>query len=262
MTTLEKLNQWLREPQRNYAEGLVLFDRLANKELVERYGVYFHSVAAVPAGAQHMTLLVAKLQRIAENISLNPLPYQQVLQAEYVSPSKPAATPAQPAPNAKDEAPAYIELAGGTKKFLEGDLPEEMSAKYGRIKELVPLMARLHADLSHAEGEEAATIADELCKLDDERRQLWDELDDWASDKDGSSTDDAGMQRSDVAKGIELTRNLKRLNDNIRTNRKAAEKYQAEGNAEAAAKALERLARYEQELADLEKQIADEEAAS
>lgn len=261
MTVVEKLNQWLREPQRDYAEGLVLFDRLANKELVERYGAYFHGFSTALTGAQHKTLLLSKLQRIAENVSLNPLLYQQVLQAEFVSPSPCTASSASssPAPNPSVSS-SYVALSGGKKKFLVSDLPEDMSSKYARIKELVPLIAKLHADLSHAEGEEASAIAGELCELDDERRRLWNELDAWAEGKEKAP--DTVVIRNDVAKGIELTRRLKRLKDNIRTNRLAAEKYQSEGNAEAAAKALERLARYDQELAALEKQIADEEAAS
>lgn len=254
MNVREKLNRWLQGPRRDYAEGLVLFETLANEEMKQRYGAFLRGGSE----GVHLNLLLSKLQGLAQVIRANPLPFQEKMEREFMLSAVSAS--ARTVPDDKVEQLRFERPGHGVKVVAYPELPEELRHKYDRIKEIVPLIARLHADLSNTDGDAASALADQLCKLDDERRKLWDELDAWA---DGKGVPVASSkEESDVVKGMELTRGLKRLRDNIRTSRKAAEKYEAEGNTAAAGKARERLARYEEELKELEKKIADEEAAT
>ncbi|MBR3021064.1 MAG: hypothetical protein IKH59_01710 [Bacteroidaceae bacterium] len=256
MNIREKLNKWLQGPRRDYAEGLVLFDVLADKEMQDRYGSFLHAEAA-PSGL-HFNMLLDKLGRLAQVIRANPLLFQEKMEREFLPSAVPE--PARHVPDDKVEELRFSRPGHGVKVVTYPELPEELRQKYDRIKEIVPLMAKLHANLSNTDPVTAGKLADQLCKLDDERRRLWDELDAWADGK--TQTTPVKKEESDVVKGMELTRSLKRLRDNIRTSIKAAEKYASEGNAAAAEKARERLARYKQELEELKKKIADEEASA
>lgn len=255
MTVRESLNQWLQGPRRDYAEGLVLFDILADGEMKARYGQFLHEVdKALPSDA-HANMLWNKLDRLAQIIRCNPVPFQYLLSKDF---SGPSAAPSEirgdlSADTARIERPGH-----GVKVVRFQDLPENLQPKYERIRELQPLRAKLHSELSSSNGDAAAAIADDLCKVDDELRRLWDELDAWA---DGKAPEQP-KEDSDVVKGMELTRREKKLRDNIRNNRNLVTKYEEQGDAAAAAKARERLAAYEKEMEELKKRIADEEAAS
>lgn len=256
MNVRDKLNKWLQGPRREYAEGLALFELLAGESMKQRYGAFLRGGSE----GVHFNLLLSKLQGLAQVISANPLPFQEIMEREFVTFSSAAPSAAAPATSSGSEKVVRIPREGhGVRIVALADLPEEMRLKYERIKAITPLLAKQHADLSHAEGEEAETLADSVCRLDDERRKLWQELDAWA---DGKGVPEPPKEDSDIVKGMELTRSLKRLRDNIRTSKKSAEKYEAEGNAAAAVKARERQSKYEKELKDLERKIADEEAAT
>lgn len=230
----------------------MLFDILADAEMKNRYGLFLHEVSTVPESDVHANMLWNKLGRLAQVISSNPLPYQERLRREFVVSSS-----AAPSCHGETGGEVRIERPGhGIKVVNYPDLPDQLRKKYDRIRELMPQKAKLHAELSATDGDEAADIANELCRMDDELRQLWDELDAWADGKQAVS------KESDVVKGMELTRREKKLRDNIRNNKNLVAKYEEQGNAEAAAKARERLEAYEKEMEELRKRIADEEAAS
>ena len=73
----------------------------------------------------------------------------------------------------------------GVKVITEASMPAAIKTAYARIKEIVPLYASLHAELSNESiaDEQRKKYADELCKLDDERRKLWKKIDDWSEGK-------------------------------------------------------------------------------
>lgn len=231
----------------------MLFDILADAEMKNRYGLFLHEVSTVPAADVHANMLWNKLGRLAQVISSNPLPYQERLRREFVVSSS-----AGPSRQGETGDVVRIERPGhGIKVVNYPDLPDQLRKKYDRIRELMPQKAKLHAELSATDGDEAADMANELCRIDDELRQLWDELDAWADGKQA-----VPKEENDVVNGMELMRREKKLRDNIRNNKNLVAKYEEQGNAEAAAKARERLAAYEKEMEELRKRIADEEAAS
>lgn len=73
----------------------------------------------------------------------------------------------------------------GVKIITEESLSPSIRKAYARIKEIAPLYASLHNDVANQDipPEERQPIAEELCKLDDERRKLWKQIDTWRKGK-------------------------------------------------------------------------------
>ena len=150
----------------------------------------------------------------------------------------------------------------GVKVVTEESLTPELKKVYQRIKEIAPLYASLHADIANEStpDEERKKLADKLCDLDDERRALWKQIDDWAEGK-GVKLEEKRPEYSDNAlvRGYEMARQVKRLRQNIANSRDAAGKAQADGRQTIYENALKRIERYEAELKELEAEIAKEQ---
>lgn len=261
MRVREVLNAWLQGSRRSYAEGLALFDMLADPSMKERYGRYLHEVDDAACTDIHYNMLKGKLGFISRTIQCNPLPYRDTLLTEFVTKQAPVARQSSTRQSSATAEKVRIERPGHGIRIVDyPDLPEKQRAEYDRIKQLVPIKAKLHSELSAVPEEEAGGIADELCKVDDELRALWDDLDAWADGHQSETT--KTPDGSPVSEGLELARREKKLRDNIRTNRALVEKYESENNAAKAEAARRRLAKYEQEMEELKKKISDEEAAS
>lgn len=148
----------------------------------------------------------------------------------------------------------------GVKIVTEESLTPALRKAYARIKEIVPLYASLHADIANSDipAEERQPMAEELCQLDDERRKLWKQIDDWSEGKGSLELAEKRPTFSDntIVRGIEIARQIKRLKSNITNSRIAAEKAEKEGRKVVQDNALSRIAGYEQELATLEVEIA------
>jgi len=144
----------------------------------------------------------------------------------------------------------------GYNVVTENDLPEEYQAKKARIKEIVPLMAKIHAELSNPEltDQQRKTLAGELCTLDDERRDLWDDIDEYLSGKKEVLPDDKSLQYSDdpdIKEG-QLALRIKRLKEKIQRNKESAIKHEKNNKPNYQAQALNRVIRYTAELAEIQ----------
>lgn len=149
--------------------------------------------------------------------------------------------------------------APGVKVVTEASLPKSLQKAYARIKEIAPLYASLHNDLSNPElsDEDRKMLADQLCDLDDERRKLWRSIDQWAEGKASLELGEKRPEYSDnaVVRGYEMARQMKRLKENIRNSQAAADKAQADGRQNVYDNAMKRIARYEAELKELEEEV-------
>ncbi len=147
----------------------------------------------------------------------------------------------------------------GVKVVTETSMPPSLKKAYARIKEIAPLYASLHNDLADEllPDDKRKVLAEQLCKLDDERRRLWKAIDDWSEGKEAPVPDDLRPQYSEnpVVRGIELARAVKRLKQNIGNSRRSAEKALADGRQVVHDNALQRIAQYEKELAEIEAEI-------
>lgn len=150
----------------------------------------------------------------------------------------------------------------GVKVITEATLPKKLQKAYDRIKEIAPLYASLHNDLTNTElsDEERKKLADQLCDLDDERRKLWRSIDQWAEGKATLDLSEKRPEYSDnaVVRGYEMARQIKRLKENIRNSQAAAEKAQADGRQNVYENAMKRIQRYEAELKELEEEVQHE----
>lgn len=152
--------------------------------------------------------------------------------------------------------------APGVKVVTEASLPDPLKKAYARIKEIAPLYASLHHDLTNPEldDEERKKLANQLCDLDDERRKLWQSIDQWAEGKASLELNEKRPEYSDnaVVRGYEIARQMKRLKENIRNSQAAAEKAQTDGKQNVYENAMKRIARYEAELKELEEEVRQE----
>lgn len=153
----------------------------------------------------------------------------------------------------------------GVKVVTEASMPTSIKKAYARIKEIAPLYASLHNDIANPDIEDEArkTLADELCKLDDERRRLWKAIDAWSEGKGTLSLDAKRPVFSDnpVVRGIELARHVKRLKQNIVNSQRSADKAKEDGRQVVYDNAMSRIAGYEKELAEIEKEISGEKVS-
>lgn len=153
----------------------------------------------------------------------------------------------------------------GVKVVTEASMPTSIKKAYARIKEIAPLYASLHNDIANPdlEDEKRKSLAEELCKLDDERRKLWKAIDTWAEGKGTLSLDAKRpvFSNNPVARGIELARHVKRLKQNIVNSQRSADKAKEDGRQVVYDNAMSRIAGYEEELAEIEKEIAGEKVS-
>lgn len=151
--------------------------------------------------------------------------------------------------------------APGVKIVTEESLTPELKKAYQRIKEIAPLYASLHADIASEStpDDDRKRLADKLCDLDDERRELWKQIDDWAEGK-GVRLEEKRPEYSDnpTVRGYEMARQMKRLRQNIANSQEAADKAQADGRQTIYENAMKRLERYRAELKELEEEIQGE----
>ena len=153
----------------------------------------------------------------------------------------------------------------GVKVVTEASMPTSIKKAYARIKEIAPLYASLHNDKANPDIEHEArkTLAEELCKLDDERRRLWKAIDTWSEGKGTLNLDAKRPVFSDnpVVRGIELARHVKRLKQNIVNSQRSADKAKEDGRQVVYDNAMSRIAGYEKELAEIEKEISGEKVS-
>ena len=151
----------------------------------------------------------------------------------------------------------------GVKIITEESLIPSIRTAYDRIKEIAPLYASLHNDVANPDipDEERQALAENLCKLDDERRSLWKQIDTWAEGKGELKLEEQRPIFSDngVVRGIEIARRIKRLKQNITNSKAAAERAEKEGKKTVMQNALDRIANYDAELTALEQEIAQQQ---
>lgn len=169
----------------------------------------------------------------------------------------------------------------GVKFIKESSLPAAMAKNYNRIKEIVPLMASMHSDLTNETltDEQRKDIATQLCDLDDEKRSLWDAIDKWSEStgvnasalRDAAVVATAGapaetspsapestVTDGGIEAGVAIARRRLQVKQNIIRSQEALKVATAEGNEKAIKSAQTRLDKYQAELTELQIQIKGE----
>lgn len=141
------------------------------------------------------------------------------------------------------------------------DLPEELQRKFERNREITPIMANLHAQISveGLNGNTRKSLIKKLTTFDDERRANWDEINDWSEGK--TLAEDVVVEVPEfsadpLVAGVQIARRIERLKENIsrsQTVLESSEKETIKANAE------KRIAMYSAELAELEAKISEKQ---
>lgn len=231
----QALLQWLQSPRRSYAEGVELFKVLAPKEIKDRFLNWFQSAPSGISGTDmHITLLIDKLSRINREMIANPVKYSSISSKEFDFQQKSApaagASPAAAAPVKSSS----VKSSSGKSSSGKQDLPASLQPAYDRIREITPLYAKLHSELSAAADDaERKALAQQLCDLDDERRRLWAKID--ARNKDSKvELSEPRPEYSDnsLLRGLQIERSIKRTRDNIGTAKASIARFEKEPASE------------------------------
>lgn len=221
-------------------------EKIRTEELTKR-------TAAITAHEQHIAELTARIEELEEGDNTGDITDLQEQIDEHRAELE----------QLRKEVDALSQP--GVKVVTEASMPTSIKKAYARIKEIAPLYASLHGDIANPElaDEARKALAEQLCKLDDERRKLWKAIDEWSEGKGTLSLDAKRPSFSDnpIVRGIELARHVKRLKQNIANSRKAAEKAKEDGRMVVYENAMSRIAGYEADLAETEKEIAGEKVS-
>lgn len=235
---LKNIQQWLANPKRSYHDGLSYFKRFASVAQKSVFLEYLSNVSddeTVDQFDGRFGVLINQMIFIERRIRSNPVLF---IEASAVEVSQPEKKPP-------------------SGKITLDDLPESFSADRQRLKEIVPLMAKLHSDMANAVADDVRfELVRKLVSLDDERTAIWRRIDDYAAGRNISvdvPDDDAFVRESAVALGAKIAKKRMQLQQNITRTEKAIAVNEKNGKKKLAESARKRLAVYKEELAKLEK---------
>lgn len=235
---LKNIQQWLANPKRSYHDGLSYFKRFASVAQKSVFLEYLSNVSddeTVDQFDGRFGVLINQMIFIERRIRSNP---ELFIEASAVEVSQPEKKPS-------------------SGKITLDDLPESFSADRQRLKEIVPLMAKLHSDMANAVADDVRfELVRKLVSLDDERTAIWRRIDDYAAGRNISvdvPDDDAFVRESAVALGAKIAKKRMQLQQNITRTEKAIAVNEKNGKKKLAESARKRLAVYKEELAKLEK---------
>lgn len=247
MTTIK---QWLADRRRKYADGLALFNKYASPELKSKFGAYFNEVDSCPAFDGHMTTLVNKLTVIDRDANLSQVstatPTAGVISSGTMKPKASGKAAGNPPDNKTPG--AKIKLA---------DLPDELQGLVKRVREITPLYAAAFTEMASESiaDKDRAEVAKEVFNLWCERRAIWEQLDAHAKSKDAIL--DVGFAKPEplptnpLLDGMFLAKKIERLKEKIARTEKAITMHSENGKENLRVAALQRLEKFNMELADL-----------
>ena len=294
------IREWLAKPSGRYFDGLAIFTQLASPKIKEKFERFFNEMKTEPKTLDiHFTMLINKVADIERNVSMFPKVYENVtltfkaveaddetkaiietkelelaelrktveeLEAnksevddENLEQQETIETMEQDIQTLEEELET-LKAKRGIQIVNYDNLPEEIQKLYDRVREITPIMASIHAEMSvdklnHKTREK---LVAQLYKLDDERRAAWDAIDDWSEGKQTETPivkEALPYSEDKVIAGAQMARRVEALKENIARSKKTAEGAEREVIKE---NALKRVAAYETELEELLKQITPE----
>lgn len=239
---LKKIQSWLKNPKRKYKEGLEFFNQFASDKQKQTFGKFLNDVAENETVEQfdkngRFPILVNQINFIERRAQVNPDAFAKTIKTENTE--------------TKDQGENT-----GKEPISIDQLPEEFSAERDRLKELVPVMAKLHADMSDEKiaDDKRAAIRAELVQLDDERRAIWAKIDS-AGVEIERSEEETEVEKNMMALGAKTALRIGQLKSYITRNEDALKKHTEAKNQKKADNAKEKIELYKAELAELEKLI-------
>lgn len=286
MKNLELLSEWLSNPKRKYTDGLTIFELFATEQMKRKYGQFLKENKDIKGQfSPQMGILTNCIARIQNMMRVSPDTFKEKelifvtdnkeIDAQISEKNeliKELQTKLQDIEDQNDyrfeQLEEQIAQVNDEVKELEkqrivkvvpfDQLPAKLQKVFRRNKEITPLMASLHAQISEERNsvEDRQKMIHNLIKLDDERRKNWDLLDDYQYGKlpEEVLAEKAENRYSEsaVIAGSQMQKRIGRLKQNILRTQKTIETADRELIKENAQK---RLADYTAELKELEKKI-------
>ena len=251
---LKKIQNWLANPKREYAEGLKFFNDLANKEQEASFGKFLNDVDQKeiaqfdPAG--RFSILINQVGFIERRVKASPEELK-IAQSVNIKSSGAGTPPVDPGKDDKSSEDSGLKITDLSQ------LPEEFTQDVARLKEIVPLMAKIHADMAAEIADDVrAGLRTQLVELDDERRAIWDRINKFMAEGEKGSIEKSQAEQT-VEKnmfefGKEVAEEMSKLKGYVTRNTNLAKKYTDESKKDKAADAQQRADEYAKQLADLE----------
>lgn len=252
---LNKVQKWLENPKRDYHEGVRLFAELASPSAKAQFLTFFNEIGEgekVDQFDSRFTILVNQMVFVKIRLQSNKEAFKKAVNA-------------QPVINAggNSEGDAGTGKRSNSTGILKlQDLPKQFDKDKARLTELVPLMANIHADMAveTITDDERKELADQLVKLDLERRSIWDKVDNTLA-ADGQELDPGekvnDYSENEVVRGAQIAARITRLKENIKINERAVQTNAEKGKPHLVENAKRRLEKYSAELAELEAALKD-----
>lgn len=234
------LQNWLKNTKRDYSEGVQLFNNLANDQQKKDFANFFNEGLSSSNISQfdiRFTTLINQLSFTLRAIQRNPQLFKSIKTIDpKVAKKQPAET--------KSQQPVELD-----------SLPEEFAQDILRLKEIVPIMARVHAEMSISDiaPDKRAGLRNELIELDKERRAIWERIDKYNIDGEIEKTDEElQLEENLLLEGANIAKRIAQLRSNITRNTNSVKDFTKKGDKKKAAAAQARLDEYKRELSELE----------
>ena len=263
---LKDIQKWLANRNRKYSEGLAYFNKFASQKQKDSFGKYLNAVKDDDISqfdtAGRFPVLVNQVLFCERRIKSSP---EQFIEAQSKKKVKKSAVNIEglsgkgivqdfkvpvkeQTPPADPNEPAISSL---------DQLPENFAPIRTRLKELVPYMAKVHADMAvEIADDKRAELRKELIALDDERRAIWVRIDNFLAGNQVSKIEkddtEKEVEQNMLILGHDLAKKIGLLKSYITRNTESLKKHQAAGNEKKAATAQEKIDMYSKELAELE----------
>lgn len=271
-----EVDKWLEDSKRSYALGVLLFDFFAPQPIRNKYIHFFNAVAASDPFSLEMSMLINKLTDIQRKLMIAPDAFKSLdlnvlkekIEALHCTPTAGRIDTEdyqyllEEVESLRDENEELESIIESNDKFVAfEDLPELIQKLFSDLKELRPLMASVHGNLSTCSDNNARkALAEELCALDEKRKEAWMQIDAWCKDE---GVEIAKFEKKTIAPEqkdpahhvLDLTKKIKNTKEAIRRANESIVKFEEEGAVNKAEKAKQRLAEKEVELISLEKEM-------
>lgn len=237
---LTKLSAWLGNPKRKYNDGLEIFNAIASDVQKKNFKEYFEKGRdqVTDQFDQKFTMLVNQVAFCQNRIKQDSQFFKQAIAATVANDNHIPDTEKKVAPETE-----------ANKKTDLDKLPEELAPVRERIAEIVPLMAKLHAEMSQENlpDDKRMPIIQQLVKLDDERRACWAKIDSYEP-----SEEEKVIEEKTIAMGADIQKRILQVKELISRAKSKAKEHSSKGKKELAAKAVKRGEEYRDELTQLE----------
>lgn len=281
---LKNIQRWLANSKRDYHEGLRYFNLFASTSKKERYGQYLNDVPKSEkirndaGNSSRFSLLIDEIVRIEGDIRRNPNSFKQAIaqptkiesaqiqdtgtavstktpqSGEPKLTTDPGTAGSGQSPATKDPAPIQIE------KSTLDSLPSQFDESKARLKEIIPIMAKLHADMANEAmaDDKRLLIVNDLVRLDAERRDIWSKIDAFLANGGTpieKSPDEKLIEEQSLALGAKMQKRIDQLRENISRNEKSLITAQRKSNKILFDNAEKRIEKYKAELSMLEEAV-------